>query len=284
MDINSLRSFVLFAEYGSLNKVANARHKTNAAISAQMKKLSEIYDIQLFERNGRNLTLSTDGENFLDVARCILSFHDKVVANIKNNTAALPVSIGIPSDYVGTYLLTLLKYLSDSLDKIRFELVVKPSKELYELWQSKAIDITIYSAEFESSEGVLIAESQGEWFASKNYQADLQKPLNIALYDDSCLFHQQAVKGLIEKGTVYNIHSTTSDSRTICELVENFNVVAAMSRISKTDGMKKVEDARLPPLPTVYIKLLLSEKLAEVNTSVLVNVLKPIATDGQVSS
>ena len=85
MDINSLRSFVLFAEYGSLNKVAEVRHKTNAAISAQMKKLAEIYDIKLFEREGRNLTLSADGESFLDVARCILNFHDNVIANIKNN-------------------------------------------------------------------------------------------------------------------------------------------------------------------------------------------------------
>ena len=278
MDINSLRSFVLFAEYGSLNKVANARHKTNAAISAQMKKLSEIYDIQLFERNGRNLTLSADGENFLDVARCILSFHDKVVANIKNNTAALPVSIGIPSDYVSTYLLSLVKHLSDSLDKIRFELVVKPSKELYELWQNKEIDITIYSAEHESAEGLLIAESQGEWFAGLDYQNSVESPLSIALYDDTCLFHQQAIKGLIEKETVYNIHSITSDSRTICELVENFNVIAAMSSISKTERMQTINDSRLPSLPKVYIKLLLSDKLADINSALLVNVLKPIAT------
>ena len=284
MDINSLRSFVLFAEYGSLNKVAEVRHKTNAAISAQMKKLAEIYDIKLFEREGRNLTLSADGESFLDVARCILNFHDNVIANIKNNKSTLTITIGIPSDYVGNYLYKLLKHLSDSLTEIRFELIIKSSNELLSLWQKKAVDIVIYSAEHQNAEGELIAVSQGEWFAATDHQIDQDKPINIALYDESCLFHQQAIRGLIAKESQYTIHSISADSRTLCDMVEQFNVVAAMSRISVTEKMHRVTDSRLPELPKVYVKLLTSEKLSQLCPAVLVNVLKPITIESVTQS
>ena len=62
MDISSLRSFVLFEEEGSLKKVAEIQYRTNAAISAQMKKLAETYNIKLFEKSGRTLILSKDGK------------------------------------------------------------------------------------------------------------------------------------------------------------------------------------------------------------------------------
>ena len=185
MDIHSLRSFVLFSQLGSLTKVATIQCRTNAAISAQMKKLSEVYDIELFEKSGRNLTISSEGESFLDVAKCILSLHDKVVKDIKNNDLIITITIGVPSDYVGSYLLTLIKYLTSSLDKIKFDLVILSSKNLYELWKKNELDITIYSAEHACSEGTTIAEVQGHWVANLNYIIPKSSPLNIVLFDDS---------------------------------------------------------------------------------------------------
>jgi len=281
MDINSLRSFVLFSEYGTLNKVADAQHRTNAAISAQMKKLSNIYDIKLFEKQGRNLTLSADGIKFLDVARCILSFHDKIIGNIKESDTVITIKIGIPSDYAGEYLLKIIKHLSDSLEKIKFELLIKPSKELYELWQNNELDITIYSNKNNDKEGSLIAESQGHWFGSKHYCPKKMGIVEIALFDETCVFHQKAVQGLIKKETHYKIHSMTSDARIICNLVENFNIITAMSSISTTDKMVIVNDSRLPKLPKIFIKLLLSKKLELIDVKTLISVIKPLTQSAE---
>ena len=277
MDIHSLRSFVLFAQLGSLTKVAEIQCRTNAAISAQMKKLSEVYDIQLFEKSGRNLTLSHEGKSFLDVARCILSLHDKVIKDIKNNDLVINIRLGVPSDYVGSYLLTLIKYLTTSLDKIKFELVIQPSKDLYPLWKNNELDITIYSAEHATSEGVTISEVQGYWVANLGYKIPKSGPLNLVLFDDSCLFHQQALAGLTHNNIDYNIHSTTSDTQTLCHLVEHFDVLCAMSKISMSQSMQVLENDALPSLPNIHIKLLLSEKLKGIDTVSLVNILKPIA-------
>ncbi|NQZ87981.1 MAG: LysR family transcriptional regulator [Saccharospirillaceae bacterium] len=279
MDIHSLRSFVLFAQLGSLSKVATIQCRTNAAISAQMKKLSEAYNIELFEKSGRKLTLSNVGESFLDVAKCILSLHDNVVEDIKNNDLVITIKIGVPSDYVGSYLLELLKYLTSSLKKIKFDLVILPSKNLYELWKKNELDITIYSAEHASSEGTTVSEVQGYWVANQNYNVPQSSPLNIVLFDDSCLFHKKAVAGLINNNFDFNIHSTTSDSRTLCNLVESFDLLSAMSKISMNKSMKIVHDDALPKLPLVYIKLLLSEKLKEIDIISLVNVLKPMTSN-----
>jgi len=278
MDINSLRSFILFAEYGTLSKVAFAQHRTNAAISAQMKKLSNTYNVKLFEKKGRNLILSTTGIEFLDIARCILNFHDKLITQTSENDTKITIKFGIPSDYLSEYLFKTINYLSNSLDKIQFDLIVKPSRELYNLWQDNELDIVIYSAKDNNKEGTLIAELQGYWFSSNSYSYKDEVPIEIVLFDENCLFHKQAIEGLQKKETTYKVHTITSDSRVICELVENFNVLAAMSNISKTSKMIKVKNEKLPELPKVFVKLLLSKKMSSLEIRPILDIIKPLTS------
>lgn len=273
MDINSLRSFVLFSKYGTLSEVANAQYRTNSAISAQMKKLSDIYGLELFKKQGRNLILTESGKEFLDIARCILNFHDKLVEDIKDNKDIFIIKIGIPSDYVDNYLLKLIKYLSGSFSKIKFDLVINKSSELFQLWTDNKIDIAICSTKHNNIGGYCIDEVQGYWFGSKNYSVSEIGHFEVALFEESCIFHQKAIQGLKEKGTSFNIHSISSDSNTICKLVENFNIITAMSNLSKTSNMQAIEHPMLPRLPKIPIELLISKKVEAISADKLLKVL-----------
>ena len=69
LDSDQLRTFVAIVDAGSFTKAADVVHKTQSAVSMQIKRLEERIGRPLFERDGRNARLTEDGERVLDYAR-----------------------------------------------------------------------------------------------------------------------------------------------------------------------------------------------------------------------
>ena len=75
IDIDQLRTFIAIAETGSFTKAAEVVHKTQSAVSMQMKRLEERLDKPIFARDGRASKLTEDGERLLDYARRIVKLN-----------------------------------------------------------------------------------------------------------------------------------------------------------------------------------------------------------------
>lgn len=67
-----LRVFVEVARHGSVTRAAEALHLTPPAVSMQVKEVESQVGVSLFDREGRQLSLSTAGEYFLVHARRML--------------------------------------------------------------------------------------------------------------------------------------------------------------------------------------------------------------------
>ena len=78
-----LRTFVTAADTGSYTDAAAIVHRTQSAVSMQIKKLEELIGISLFARNGRRMMLTSEGQNLLAYARRILKIHDEAVSAIR---------------------------------------------------------------------------------------------------------------------------------------------------------------------------------------------------------
>lgn len=276
MNIGSLESFVLFSELGSFAKVAEKCCRTNAAISAQMKRLEEEYNAQLFEKKGRHLGLTAAGEQLLHFAQTILELNREAKDRLREQDSVIELVIGSPSDYVNSHLLSIIDQISGTLDNVHTKLIIRPSSELKELWLQGAVDIALYSSPEPTGLGALVAPVDGVWVAADTFEATEHSYFTLVLYDENCLFHQNALKGLREKGTAFKVHSTTSDSHTICHLVENKGMVAAMAEVSMRPTMKTLDDPRLPRLPRIYLKLLVSQRLKHLDAKNLVYVMKAV--------
>nr|WP_068677829.1 MULTISPECIES: LysR family transcriptional regulator [unclassified Variovorax] len=68
-----LRVFTEIAKVGSMSQAASNLHLTPPAISMQIKELESQVGLRLFDRHGRQLSLSTAGEYFLVHARRLLA-------------------------------------------------------------------------------------------------------------------------------------------------------------------------------------------------------------------
>lgn len=73
LSFRQLRVFLEVAQQGGVSRAAAALHLTPPAVSMQIKELESQVGLQLFDRSGRTLTLSSAGEYFVVHAKRLLA-------------------------------------------------------------------------------------------------------------------------------------------------------------------------------------------------------------------
>ena len=72
MDLRRLRTFVTVAEQGTVSKAALHLHVAQPALSRQIGDLEQELGLKLFDRIGRRLVLTAEGEQLLGSCRSLL--------------------------------------------------------------------------------------------------------------------------------------------------------------------------------------------------------------------
>jgi DNA-binding transcriptional LysR family regulator len=108
---------------------ADIVHKTQSAVSMQMKRLEERVARTLFERDGRATKLSEDGERLLDYARRIVRLQGECIASFNDADLTGRVRLGLPDDYADRYLPEILARFSRSNPRAEVTVVCEPTPE-----------------------------------------------------------------------------------------------------------------------------------------------------------
>ncbi len=74
MDLRQVRTFVTVAELGTVSKAALRLHTAQPALSRQINDLEQELGLKLFDRVGRRLLLSSEGEQLLGDCRGLLDY------------------------------------------------------------------------------------------------------------------------------------------------------------------------------------------------------------------
>jgi DNA-binding transcriptional LysR family regulator len=88
LDSDQLRTFLAIADTGSFTRAADIVHKTQSAVSMQMKRLEERLGREIFARDGRASKLTEDGERLLDYARRIVRLNTECVTSFAETDLA----------------------------------------------------------------------------------------------------------------------------------------------------------------------------------------------------
>jgi DNA-binding transcriptional LysR family regulator len=72
MDLRRLKTFAAVAEHGTVSEAAKVLHTTQPALSRQIADLQLDLGLRLFDRVGRRLVLTAEGEQILDDCRALL--------------------------------------------------------------------------------------------------------------------------------------------------------------------------------------------------------------------
>jgi DNA-binding transcriptional LysR family regulator len=74
MDLRHVRTFVTVAEMGTVSKAADRLHVAQPALSRQIAHLEAELGLKLFDRVGRRLVLTSDGDRLLNDCRGLLNY------------------------------------------------------------------------------------------------------------------------------------------------------------------------------------------------------------------
>ena len=84
MDIKWIKTFIVAAKYENFRKTSEQLFLTQPAITKHIKRLEESLNIQLFERNGKTIALTSAGYHFLPHAREIIMKYEKGLSEFES--------------------------------------------------------------------------------------------------------------------------------------------------------------------------------------------------------
>src|SRR5881397_41544 len=178
LDVDQLRTFLAIAETGSFTRAADIVHKTQSAVSMQMKRLEERLGRSIFARDGRASKLTEDGERLLDYARRIVKLNVEALAAFSDSELSGRVRLGVPDDYADRYLPEIMARFSRAYPGVELTITCQSSIELID---ENELDLAIVT----NCEGARPAESFRRerllWVSSNRHSIHLEERLPLAL-------------------------------------------------------------------------------------------------------
>src|SRR5205085_2942684 len=143
LDVDQLRTFLAIVETGSFTRAAEIVHKTQSAVSMQMKRLEERLEHPTFVRDGRASKLTEEGERLLDYARRIIKLNVEALAAFSDAALTGRVRLGVPDDYADRYLPEIMARFSRAYPGVELSVICEETIHLLERIKANEIDLAI---------------------------------------------------------------------------------------------------------------------------------------------
>ncbi|MBA2778472.1 LysR substrate-binding domain-containing protein [Billgrantia kenyensis] len=259
IDHELLRTFVAIVDHGGFTRAAQAVNRTQSAVSMQIKRLEEdVIQRPLFERQGRQMHLTSEGTTLLGYARRILALQGEALNMLREPDMVGRVRIGVPDDFVMRFLPGILKSFSQSWPLVDVEVQCAPSSELLGRQQG-SLDLSIVTREVGQEIGTILRREETVWVVAESHPVHRQSPLPLALFEEPCFCRRHACNALTRAGRQYRIAYSSPSLATLQAVVGAGLAVSALMKSLVTPGMRVLDEADgLPPLPDGSIVLLRS--------------------------
>lgn len=142
MNIENIEAFVYINHYGSFNKAADVLYLSQPTVTARIQSLERELDCKVFDRMGKQITLTEKGRQFLPYAQQILQVYQSGKHQIQSK-GIVPDELKIGSTVsVSNYLMPhLLLHLKSAYPNIKIKLTTAPTEVLIDKLKSKEVDL-----------------------------------------------------------------------------------------------------------------------------------------------
>ena len=257
LDIDQLRTFVAIADSGSFTRAADVVHKTQSAVSMQMKRLEERLGRAIFERDGRASRLTDDGDRLLDYARRIVRLNSECVAAFADTDLVGRVRLGLPDDYADRYLPEILGSFSRSNPRAEVTVMCEPTSMLVDRMRDGELDLAIITHVDGQNASQVVRVEQLLWVSSARHGVHDETPLPLALGRHTCSWRSSATEALTGRSRAFRVAYVSWNSTAVTAAVLAGLAVSVLPESAVKTGMR-ILGARdgFPPLPTCKIGLM----------------------------
>lgn len=254
LPIEFLKTFLVAADSGSFTKAAATVHRTQSAVSMQMKRLEEEIGKPIFARNGKMLGLTGAGELLREHARRIVQTHDEAVAVLSQPAISAKIRFGAVEDYASMVLPKVLSNFAKTYPAIRVDVHVAPGEMLKDKLDREELDFALCTEIM--GNGTVVHREPVVWATSARHLIHEQDPLPLAVYHHGCVFRQWAIDALKNQGKVHRIVYVSTSVTGIIAAVESGLAVAPIGLSYMPERLRALgPEAGFPLLPAAKIVL-----------------------------
>ncbi|MDF7660822.1 LysR family transcriptional regulator [Erwiniaceae bacterium L1_54_6] len=253
LQVDWLKCFVAVVDAGSLSAAAPEVHRSQSAVSMQLKKLESALGCQLLLRGPRQLQLTAEGQKLLGYARRMLDLHAQTQAAFRGKEVAGRIRLGVPDDYAAKYLTPALKKFALHHGAVEIELSCEQSTSLIPRVESGDLDLALVSREY-PNQGTLLFYEPMVWVGSPQFEVWRRDPLPIAVYESESLARRSAINALALQGRRYKVVYHSSSLAGQIAAVESGLAVAVLTQCSAPPHLDILgSDHRLGPLEPMEV-------------------------------
>jgi DNA-binding transcriptional LysR family regulator len=265
LDNDILRTFVAIAETGNFSTAADAVLRTPSAVSMQIKKLEEQLKTTLFLRDARSVTLTQNGELLLSYARRMLALSNEAFSRFVMPEMSGVVRLGAPDDIAERILPKLLKDFGESFPSIMIDVTVDQSLQLRKRMEEQRLDLTLINCATRPfpTIGEVIHTEKLVWVGAKCGTAYLRDPLPISVWEEGCVWRQDAIAQIDKIKRAYRIAYASAHTMAQRAAVVSDLAIAPLPRSYVTEDMQILGAKEgLPELISFDIRLLTAPQLS----------------------
>jgi DNA-binding transcriptional LysR family regulator len=256
LDIDQLRTFIAIAETGSFTRAAEAVHKTQSAVSMQMKRLEERIARPIFARDGRASKLTEDGQRLLDYARRLVKLNVETIAAFSDAALSGRVRLGVPDDYADRYLPEIMARFSHAYPGVELTVLCEPTVDLLERIDGNELDLAIVTNCESRRASETFRRERLLWVTSNRHSIHAEEPLPLALGRPSCLWRRTAIEQLEAIGRPFRVLYSSSNAGAVAAAVLAGLAVSVLAESGLRHGMRVLTTADgFPDLPSCRVGL-----------------------------
>ncbi|WP_029041767.1 LysR substrate-binding domain-containing protein [Cucumibacter marinus] len=257
LDLDQLQTFAAIADCGSFTEAARRVHKTQSAVSMQIKRLEERLGHPLFVREGRRITLTPEGDELYSRSRRLLRINAEILDYFSQEDLSGTVRFGVPDDYAVRLLPKILTSFQESHPKILVEVTCQPSELLLEGIQQGRFDMIVFTQGTSHEFGEMFRTEPMHFVAGPEIRVLDCEQLPLACGSHVCCWRASAEAALNSIGRDFRVAYTSSSAMAVTSAVMAGLAVGVLPESAIMPDMRVLGvDDGFPRLPNAEIALM----------------------------
>lgn len=240
LESDLLRTFVAVADTGNFTRAAERVHRTQSAVSMQIKRLEDLVGGELFRRGSRGVEITRRGERLLSNARRIVALIDETSALLDAPALDGSVSIGIPEEYGQSVISHALSAFSKRHPGVELTVTFGCSAVHRAKVAAGELDLAIIFEWQDFSDGEILMTDPTVWVTSELHRMHEETPVPIALYGSAGWCRDFALRSLSQRGIDHRVAYVSDTNGGLKLAVTSGLAIAPISRSNIPAGCREL--------------------------------------------
>ncbi|WP_205678743.1 LysR substrate-binding domain-containing protein [Aquisphaera insulae] len=261
VDSLQLKGFIAIADTGTFGQAAATVNRTQSALSLQIKKLEEQLGCSLFDRSGRRVSLTPQGELFLGYARRMIQLQWEAYSRLREPDVRGEIRFGTPEDFATHYLPDVLANFRQHHPAVELNVSCDLTLNLIEGFRRGDYDVILAKRDPQRVKGgTRVWREPLVWAAADGYRAE--QPLSLVLAPQPCIYRDRALAALDRARRSWHISYTSpSLAGTLAAVRAGLGVTILPSNMIPAGIHPARAELRLPQLADAEIALMKRDEL-----------------------